>query len=190
MILLRLPLFLKQEHSLALDCYGQLAFLYPMLIVIQEMCARIGLITGGGLASCYPEEIPPKDYCLSDCSSLNCCKYSNHWSRHWCHFSVRKSYIASNSNGFCYCFFCSICNCCLRILIPYKTYAKVLKYIGIILLAYAITAIIVGGNWNQILIASIVPHLEFSSSYVALLVAIFGASLSPYLYFWQASEED
>ena len=88
------------------------AFLYPMLIVIQEMCARIGLITGGGLATAYPEEIPPKDYCLSDCSSLNCCKYSNHWSRHWCHFSVRKSYIASNSNGFCYCFFCSICNCC------------------------------------------------------------------------------
>jgi Mn2+/Fe2+ NRAMP family transporter len=76
-----------------------------------------------------------------------------------------------------------------EILIPYKTYAKVLKYIGIILLAYAITAIIVGGNWNQILIASIVPHLEFSSSYAALLVAIFGASLSPYLYFWQASEE-
>ena len=55
-----------------------------------------------------------------------------------------------------------------RILIPYKTYAKVLKYIGIILLAYAITAIIVGGNWNQILIASIVPHLEFSSSYAVL----------------------
>jgi Mn2+/Fe2+ NRAMP family transporter len=76
-----------------------------------------------------------------------------------------------------------------EILVPYKRYVKILKYLGISLLAYAITAIIVGGNWNRILIASIIPHVEFSSSYAALLVAVFGASLSPYLYFWQASEE-
>jgi hypothetical protein len=44
-------------------------------------------------------------------------------------------------------------------------------------------------SWNQILIASIIPHIEFSSSYAALLVAVFAASLFPYLYFWQASEE-
>jgi hypothetical protein len=42
---------------------------------------------------------------------------------------------------------------------------------------------------DQIIIASIIPHIEFNSSYIALLVAIFGASLSPYLYFWQASQE-
>jgi Mn2+/Fe2+ NRAMP family transporter len=66
---------------------------------------------------------------------------------------------------------------------------KKLKYLSISLLAYTITAIKVGGSWNRILIASIIPHVEFSSSYAALLVAIFGASLSPYLYFWQASEE-
>lgn len=76
-----------------------------------------------------------------------------------------------------------------EILVPYKRYVKILKYLSFFLLAYAITAIIVGGSWNQILIASIIPHVEFSSSYAALLVAIFGASLSPYLYFWQASEE-
>jgi Mn2+/Fe2+ NRAMP family transporter len=77
----------------------------------------------------------------------------------------------------------------LEILIPYNRYVKILKYLSIVLFAYAITAVIVGGNWNQIIIASIIPHIEFNSSYIALLVAIFGASLSPYLYFWQASQE-
>ena len=74
-------------------------------------------------------------------------------------------------------------------MITYKKYVRILKYLSIVLFAYAITAVIVGGSWNQIIIASIIPHIEFSSSYIALLVAIFGASLSPYLYFWQASQE-
>ncbi len=74
-------------------------------------------------------------------------------------------------------------------MIPYEKYVKILKYLSLVLFVYAITAIIVGGNWNQIIIASIIPHIEFNSSYIALFVAIFGASLSPYLYFWQASQE-
>jgi Mn2+/Fe2+ NRAMP family transporter len=52
-----------------------------------------------------------------------------------------------------------------------------------------ITAIIVGENWTTIFIASVVPHFEFSSAFVMIFVAIFGTTISPYLFFWQASEE-
>jgi Mn2+/Fe2+ NRAMP family transporter len=76
-----------------------------------------------------------------------------------------------------------------QILIPYKKYVKILKYLTLSLFAYVITAIIVGGSWNEILIASVLPHIEFTPQYAMMFVAIFGTSISPYLFFWQASEE-
>jgi Mn2+/Fe2+ NRAMP family transporter len=57
------------------------------------------------------------------------------------------------------------------------------------LLTYIVTALIVGGNWYQILIATIVPHIEFTADFATMLVAILGTTISPYLFFWQTSEE-
>jgi Mn2+/Fe2+ NRAMP family transporter len=57
------------------------------------------------------------------------------------------------------------------------------------LVSYVVTAIIVGGNWTQIISATIIPHIEFSSEFVMMFVAIFGTTISPYLLFWQTSEE-
>jgi hypothetical protein len=52
-----------------------------------------------------------------------------------------------------------------EILIPYKKYVKILKYLVISLFAYVVTAIIAGGNWNQILVSSIIPHIEFTPTF-------------------------
>ena len=76
-----------------------------------------------------------------------------------------------------------------EIRIPYKKYVKILKYLTLSLFAYFITAIIVGGNLNEIIVATIVPHIEFTPEFAMMFVAIFGTSISPYLFFWQASEE-
>ena len=57
------------------------------------------------------------------------------------------------------------------------------------LFAYLATAIIVSGNWNQIFIATLIPHIESTPAYAMMFVAIFGTTISPYLFFWQASEE-
>jgi len=75
------------------------------------------------------------------------------------------------------------------IVIPYKRYIKILKYLTLSLLTYIVTALIVGGNWYQILISTIVPHIEFTADFATMLVAILGTTISPYLFFWQASEE-
>ena len=78
-----------------------------------------------------------------------------------------------------------------EILVPYKKYVKILKYLVISILAYVITAIIVGvgGRWDQILFSSIIPHFEFTPAFALILVASFGATMSPYTFFWQTSEQ-
>jgi Mn2+/Fe2+ NRAMP family transporter len=73
--------------------------------------------------------------------------------------------------------------------VPYKKYVKVLKYLILSLFAYLATAIIVGGSWNQIFSATIIPNIEFTPAFAMMFVAIFGTTISPYLFFWQASEE-
>lgn len=77
----------------------------------------------------------------------------------------------------------------LEILVPYQKYMKILKYLALFLLSYIITAIIVGGSWSQILTTSIIPHIEIKPEFAMMFVAIIGTSISPYLFFWQASEE-
>src|ERR671935_2280675 len=57
------------------------------------------------------------------------------------------------------------------------------------LFAYLATAIIVGGNWNQIVNSVLIPHIEFTPAYAMMFVAVVGTTISPYLFFWQASEE-
>ena len=76
-----------------------------------------------------------------------------------------------------------------EIFVPYKKYVTILKYLTLSLLAYVITAFIVGGNLTEILISSVVPHVEFTPAFAMLFVALFGTTISPYLFFWQSSEE-
>jgi Mn2+/Fe2+ NRAMP family transporter len=64
-----------------------------------------------------------------------------------------------------------------------------LKYLTISLFAYIITAIIVGGSWSQILVATIIPHFEFTPAFAMMFVAILGTTITPYVFFWQASQE-
>jgi NRAMP (natural resistance-associated macrophage protein)-like metal ion transporter len=162
-------------------------FQYPIMTVIQEMCARIGLITGGGLAAAIKKKyskkvVFPIASLLFIANTINIGADIGAMSA-----SVRLLFpqvpiiVATIS------FAAFILTA--EILVPYKKYVKILKYLTLSLFAYVITAIIVGGNWNQIIVSTIVPHLEFTPEFATMFVAIFGTSISPYLFFWQASEE-
>ncbi|MFL6361109.1 MAG: NRAMP family divalent metal transporter, partial [Nitrososphaeraceae archaeon] len=76
-----------------------------------------------------------------------------------------------------------------EVFVHYEKYVKILKYLILSLFAYLATAIIVGGNWNQILNAILIPHIEFTPAFAMMFVAVVGTTISPYLFFWQASEE-
>ena len=77
----------------------------------------------------------------------------------------------------------------LLILLPYHIIAHYLKWIAIVLFAYMAAALMINQPWRQIAINLFLPHVSWNREYLQMIVAIFGTTISPYLFFWQASEE-
>lgn len=77
----------------------------------------------------------------------------------------------------------------LEIFIGYHTYAKFLKFLALSLISYVVVALMVTSNWLAVLKATFIPQLEWSSAYWYVIVAIFGTTISPYMFFWQTAEE-
>jgi NRAMP (natural resistance-associated macrophage protein)-like metal ion transporter len=161
--------------------------LYPMKTVIQEMCARIGLVTGSGLSAVikhkYSKKIVfPITILLLIANTINIGADIGAMAA-----SIRLVFphipvivVTISFSAFII---------LSEVFVPYKKYVKILKYLILSLFAYLGTAIIVGGNWGQIFASTIIPHIEFTPAFAMIFVAIFGTTISPYLFFWQASEE-
>jgi len=77
----------------------------------------------------------------------------------------------------------------LEIFISYKVYANLLKWLTVFFLAYVVTAFIIPQDWGQIVRSLVVPHMEYSKLFLITAVGFLGTTISPYLFFWQASEE-
>ena len=161
--------------------------LCPLIIAIQEMCARIGIATGGGLAYAIKKKysnkvVYPIISLLFIANTINIgADIGAMIASLKLLFPQFPSIIASIS------FVIAIL--LLEIVIPYKQYAKILRLFALFLLAYVLTALIVGGNIFQIMKYSLFPHVELNYNFSMMIVAIIGATFSPYLFFWQTSEE-
>jgi len=162
-------------------------FMLPMMFVIQEICARIGLVTGSGLSGIFKKKYSKKTV-YPIISLLLIANTINIGADIGAMSASIKLVFPFLPIVFVTILFTAFITFA-QIFIPYKKYVTVLKYLALSLLAYMVTAFIVGQNWTQILIATIVPHIEFTPSFAMLFVAIFGTTISPYLFFWQASEE-
>jgi Mn2+/Fe2+ NRAMP family transporter len=77
----------------------------------------------------------------------------------------------------------------LEVAVPYHTYAKVLRWLCVSLLSYILVLFIVNVDWGDVLRGLLVPQFTFEKATVAALIALFGTTISPYLFFWQTSEE-
>ena len=77
----------------------------------------------------------------------------------------------------------------LEIFTSYKTYAKILKWLVLTLVSYPITVFIVQQPWITILKATLIPHIELSFNFFFIITGVLGTTISPYMFFWQASEE-
>lgn len=162
-------------------------FQYPMIVVVQEMCARIGLVTGTGLAAAIKKKYSRK-VVLTIASLILIANTINIGADIGAMAAsvkllVPQLHVVIATLSFTAFIIVS------EVLIPYSKYVKILKYLTISLLAYIATAIIVGGNFKNLLLASIIPHFELTPAFAMMFVAIFGATLTPYAFFWQASEE-
>jgi Mn2+/Fe2+ NRAMP family transporter len=77
----------------------------------------------------------------------------------------------------------------LEVFVPYKTYSRILKNFALTLLSYILATSVVKLDWRVVFNATLVLHLEFSADYLLNTVAILGTTISPYMFFWQASQE-
>lgn len=159
--------------------------MYPFLLAVQESCARIGAITGKGLAAVIKENYDRKLLYLSVglvvvANTLNIgADLGAMAATTQLFFDVPFALLA---------IFYAVLIVLLVVFVNYKTYAKMLKWLALTLLAYPITAFMVDQDWLEILrrTFTLTPKINFETMYI--LVGMLGTTISPYLFFWDTSE--
>ncbi len=162
-------------------------FTFPLMGVVQEMCARIGLATGVGLSANIKKYYSKKILYL--CTTL--LLFANVFNIGADLGAMAKStQLIFPILPFTFLIFLfAIISLFLQIFISYKKYAKYLKYLTFILFAYVISAFSVKVDWVEVLHHTLVPSFSFSKDALILLCAALGTTISPYLFFWQSSQE-
>lgn len=169
-----------------LDLLWTMPVAFPLMAAIQSMCARIGRVTGKGLAANIKTAFPPAVLhgvvlLLLIANTLNIAAdvaamgevagLVTGFNRHW--MTV----------------FFVIGTLLLQILVPYHRYVFFLKWLTLSLLAYAAVLFTVRVPWGEVALHSFWPEFRLSSGAATVVVGVFGTTISPYLFFWQASEE-
>lgn len=169
--------------------YGQLwtaLFMFPFMTAVQEACARIGLVSGKGIAAVVKD----------------------HYSKTVLYAVVALVVIANTINigadigamasaaqllvpirfVIITLFFTALI-LVLEIFTTYKVYSKILKWLSLALLSYPITVFMIHQPWLTVLKATIIPHIELNFQFLFIITGVLGTTISPYMFFWQASQE-
>ena len=169
--------------------YGQLwtaLFSLPFMIVIQEMCGRIGMVTGRGLAGVIRANYNRKLLYLSVFLLLVANTVNIGADLGAMAASLQ---LVINMPFIFWLLLITAVTLFLEIFISYRVYARYLKWLALSLLAYFVTALLIKQDWSQVLSATFIPTFSLSRDYLLNIVAFLGTTISPYLFFWQASNE-
>jgi Mn2+/Fe2+ NRAMP family transporter len=156
------------------------------MAAVQMMCARIGKVTGQGLAGNFKQRFP-RWLLLAFVFALLAANTINIGADLAGMADAASMLSKVNSHWFVVAFALLISWATIRL--RYQQIANVLKWLVLVLLAYPVTAFVVGTNWGQVLRDTLIPSMPQTRNGWATLVAILGTTISPYLFFWQASEE-
>lgn len=169
--------------------FGQLwsiTLCLPLMIAVQETCARIGSVTGKGLVR-VTSELYSKKILYSVVSLVVIANVIN--------IGADIAAVGAALNLliplpiFVLSTIFTIVVLLLEIFVGYHAYSKFLKILALSLLSYVLTAIIVQPNWSEVIKALIIPKITWETNYWYVLVALLGTTISPYMFFWQATEE-
>jgi len=169
--------------------YGQLwaaIFLYPFMTAVQEACARIGAVTKKGIAQVIRENYNKK-ILFAAVTLILIANTVNIGADIGAMASAARLVLPIPFVVITLLF--TVLMLFLEIWIPYKTYARILKWLAASLLVYPIVVFLVHEPWREILSATFLPHISFSFAFLFILVGVAGTTISPYMFFWQASEE-
>lgn len=160
-------------------------FLLPFMIAIQETCARIGATTGLGIAALVRKNYSP--FILYPMVFLTLAANIINISANLAAL-VAAVQLIYPLNYYLLLFGFSILILLLEIFLNYKIYSKFLTLLCIFLFAYPITLIIIEPSFTEIIKATFIPQIFFDFQFLFMFTAIFGTTISPYLFFWQASQ--
>ncbi len=160
---------------------------FPLMAALQQMCAKIGLVTGHGLTGALKEHYPrPVLYLMllfsfpaivmnigADIAAMGAVGNLLFPAIETTYFSV----------------FFTILLLVLIVYLPYQKIASILKYLCLVLLVYLIVPFLYPQDWLAVLKAAFIPSIQFDKEFISILVGILGTTISPYLFFWQASME-
>jgi NRAMP (natural resistance-associated macrophage protein)-like metal ion transporter len=159
---------------------------WPLMAAVQMMCARIGKVTGQGLAGNFKQRFPRWllgvfIVALLVANTINIAADLAGMA------DAAEMLSGVKSHVFVLVFAILISWATVRL--HYHQIANVLKWLVLVLFAYPVTAFVAGADWSRVLRATLVPTMPHSREEWSTLVAILGTTISPYLFFWQASEE-
>jgi len=169
--------------------YGQLwtaLLVLPMLIAVQEACARIGAVTGKGISAVVKERYSKK--VLYGMLALVVVANTINLGADLGAMGAAAQLIVPVNFTLLVLFFTALI-LILEIFTDYRTYARILKWLCVTLFSYVITVFLVHEPWGTILRATFVPHLEFTPGFFFIITGVIGTTISPYMFFWEASEE-
>ncbi len=162
-------------------------FTFPLMSIVQEMCARIGLVTGQGLAGNIRDHFPK--WVLYTCTLL---LFGANVFNIGADIGAMAKAVQLLKPGFSFWTLVlgfTVLSLALQIFTPYEKYAKYLKFLALVLLSYVAAGLLTNLNWKQIALEAVIPSLSFSKDQLILVTAILGTTISPYLFFWQTSQE-
>jgi len=159
---------------------------WPLMAAVQMMCARIGKVTGQGLGANFKLRFP-RWLLLAFVVALLAANTINIAADLAGMADAASMLSGMNSHWFVIAFAILISWATVRL--QYRQIANVLKWLVLVLFAYPVTAFVVGADWGQVLHDTFVPSMPRGRAEWETLVAILGTTISPYLFFWQASEE-
>jgi len=162
-------------------------FTYPLMAVVQEMCARIGLVTSRGLAANIRLHFPP--WMLYGLTVLLFVANVFNIGADLGAMAEAGRLIVPQIPFYIWVIVFTGFSLFLQIFTSYKSYAKYLKWLALILFSYVIAGFLIDINWREVAWVTLVPHMDFSKDSIILIAAILGTTISPYLFFWQTSQE-
>lgn len=161
-------------------------FTYPLMMGIQVVSARIGRVTGIGLAGNIRAHFP-RWLLYAIVSLLLVANTINIAADVSAMGEALGLLMGGSSRLYAACF--GVVSLVLQIVVPYSRYVRVLKWLTLALLAYVGVVFAAHIAWSEVALALVAPKLEWSAATITTIVAVFGTTISPYLFFWQASQE-
>ena len=161
-------------------------FLYPLMSTMQMISARIGRVTGHGLAANMRQIFPP--WAVTGLVALLLIANTINIGADLAAMGAAAELVLGGGHHFFTPLF-AVMSLGLQIWVPYHRYVRYLKWLTLVLFAYVGVVLTVHIDWGDVALRTVTPQLALTGATATMVVAVFGTTISPYLLFWQASEE-